>query len=159
MAVENWTPTFSRVCPMCGKTFLPAWQHAYKDKTDSNGSRLVCTYHCMRESERRAEEAREKVKRGMCRVDPQNMTDKQRAKWLCRNSVKCPDCRYSREIVGETTAAVYCTHPDREYIARYWRVHHKSNGIGYLGVLKKNGEYHFTRTPKWCPIRKEVLET
>lgn len=161
MAVEDWTPQFSRVCPICGKTFLPAWQHAWRDKTDHNGSRLVCTYSCMRESERRVEEwaKRAKEERRYKRVDPNNMTEKQRRKWLYRNCLKCPVCQYSKEVVGETEASVYCTHPDRDWLSEYWREHHMGNRIGYLGAINKGGEYHFTRTPKWCPIRKEVLET
>jgi hypothetical protein len=46
-----------RVCPICKKKFIPEVQHVYRDKT--NPSRPpVCTYSCMRESERRQEEKR-----------------------------------------------------------------------------------------------------
>lgn len=48
-----------RVCPICGKKFLPEVLHAYYDKTDPSRKR-VCTYSCMRESERRLEERRSK---------------------------------------------------------------------------------------------------
>lgn len=48
-----------RVCPICGKKFIPEPLHVYRDKTDPNG-KLVCTYSCMRESERRLEERRSK---------------------------------------------------------------------------------------------------
>lgn len=48
-----------RVCPICGKKFLPEALHVYRDKTDPN-RKLVCTYSCMRESERRLEEFRTK---------------------------------------------------------------------------------------------------
>lgn len=50
-----------RVCPICGKKFLPEVLHAYYDKTDTGkNKKLVCTYSCMRESERRLEERRSK---------------------------------------------------------------------------------------------------
>ena len=160
MAVEDWTPNLSRVCPVCGKVFLPAWQHAWRDKTDPNGARLVCTYHCMRETERRAEEAAKLAKDGRRyrHIDPNNMTEKQRRRWKYRECLKCPVCQYSKEVVGETEASVYCTHPDQERISEYWRSHHMPGRIGYLGIINRMGEYHFTRTPKWCPIRQEVLE-
>lgn len=156
MAVEDWTPQFSRVCPVCGKTFLPAWQHAWRDKTDHNGSRLVCTYSCMRETERRVEEEREQARQSRCRAVPENMSERQRQTWLSKKFAKCPECRYSQEVIGEKETCVFCTHPDREGISDYWRTHHMPGKVGYLGVINKSGDYHFTRTPKWCPIRQEV---
>lgn len=36
-------------CPVCGKNFIPAGQHIYKDAR--NGS-LVCTWTCVLKSER-----------------------------------------------------------------------------------------------------------
>lgn len=37
-------------CPICGKRFLPAPQHAYKINGKYRGE-LVCTYSCMRKWE------------------------------------------------------------------------------------------------------------
>lgn len=37
-------------CPVCGETFIPAAQHAYKDKR--HPYKRVCTYHCVNESQR-----------------------------------------------------------------------------------------------------------
>lgn len=51
-----------RECPICGKKFLPEVLHVYRDKTDPN-RRLVCTYSCMRESERRLEQRRANTRR------------------------------------------------------------------------------------------------
>lgn len=51
-----------RICPICGKKFLPEIRHVYYDKTDQSKKR-VCTYSCMRESERRLEEKRTKAVR------------------------------------------------------------------------------------------------
>lgn len=152
MADNDLTFNLSRVCPVCGKKFLPVQLHSWKDKTDPNGKRLVCTYPCMRETERRVDEAR-----GISRVDPETMTEKQRQKWLCRDSLKCQYCRFSHEVVGESETSVFCMHPNRESISAYWIAHHMPNKIGYLGTINKSGEYHFKKTPKWCPIRLEVL--
>ena len=63
MVDNDLTFNLSRVCPVCGKTFLPVQLHSWKDKTDPNGNRLVCTYHCMRVTERQRDEARSKMKR------------------------------------------------------------------------------------------------
>lgn len=50
-------------CPICGKMFIPAPEHIYKvyiNKTEakklgleSNGEYTVCTWHCVREHEKR----------------------------------------------------------------------------------------------------------
>ena len=45
-----------KVCPICGKKFIPASLHAWKDERDR--SRLVCTYSCYPVSEKMVEEAR-----------------------------------------------------------------------------------------------------
>ena len=37
-------------CPVCGKEFFPATLHGYRDAR--NREKLVCTYPCLRESER-----------------------------------------------------------------------------------------------------------
>lgn len=37
-------------CPVCGKTFIAAPQHAYKDKRHQ--TKKVCSWHCVCESER-----------------------------------------------------------------------------------------------------------
>lgn len=47
-----------RKCPICKKKFIPAPQHSYKK---SNGA-LVCSYHCVIEGERRAEEKKRRKK-------------------------------------------------------------------------------------------------
>lgn len=53
-------------CPVCGKTFIPAYEHIYKD-----GTKKVCGWNCQCEAERRkeAEKARKKAYRGKP-VDP-----------------------------------------------------------------------------------------
>ena len=38
-------------CPVCGKDFIKAPMHVYH--VYGKRDRLVCSYHCMRESERR----------------------------------------------------------------------------------------------------------
>ena len=43
-------------CPICNKIFIPAELHSYKDTR----SQLVCSYHCVLEAERRADERRER---------------------------------------------------------------------------------------------------
>ena len=39
-----------RVCKVCGKSFIPAAQHAYKDRRSPY--QLVCSWSCVCESER-----------------------------------------------------------------------------------------------------------
>lgn len=39
-------------CPVCKRKFIPAPEHIYKE---CRGKRLVCTYRCMLESERKYE--------------------------------------------------------------------------------------------------------
>lgn len=51
-----------RVCPICGKKFIPEPLHVYRDKSKEHHP-PVCTYSCMRESERRLEERRAKTAR------------------------------------------------------------------------------------------------
>lgn len=65
VAVEELTLNLTRECPVCGKKFLPVQLHSWKDKTDPNGKRLVCTYHCMRVTERLAEVRRTRTKRSV----------------------------------------------------------------------------------------------
>ncbi len=38
------------ICPICGKSFIPGAQHIYKSEIDG---KLVCTWSCMLESERK----------------------------------------------------------------------------------------------------------
>ena len=42
--------TYTKVCPICKKAFVPAPMHAWKIG-GSEGERLVCGYHCMRQWE------------------------------------------------------------------------------------------------------------
>lgn len=44
---------YQRVCPVCGKSFIPAYMHAYHD-----GESVVCSWNCQIEAEKRREEAR-----------------------------------------------------------------------------------------------------
>ena len=46
-----------RTCPVCGKDFIPAAQHVYRDK---HRKYLVCSYSCMLESQRRKGKVRAK---------------------------------------------------------------------------------------------------
>ena len=39
----------TRICPVCGKRFIPAPYHVYKDKRKE---KYVCSYPCSLESER-----------------------------------------------------------------------------------------------------------
>ncbi len=36
-----------KTCPVCGKNFIPAPEHAYKIRVGKGRSSLVCTYSCM----------------------------------------------------------------------------------------------------------------
>ena len=51
-------------CPVCKKLFLPAPQHAYNiSRFGTNWVRLVCSYHCMRDWERKQEAKPMEIKR------------------------------------------------------------------------------------------------
>ncbi len=46
-------PIVVKKCPICGKEFVPAPEHAYRLPYNKGGP--VCSYHCMREARRRHE--------------------------------------------------------------------------------------------------------
>ena len=48
-------------CPICGKKFVPAPEHIYRDKRVWNG-RFVCSYGCVIKSERMKGESGKKEK-------------------------------------------------------------------------------------------------
>ena len=48
---EN-TEVVDKLCPICGKNFIPAGLHQYRDARNGN---LVCTWPCQLESERMKE--------------------------------------------------------------------------------------------------------
>ena len=62
MAHNPESLNFTRECPICGKKFIPGSEHVYRDKTDPY-KHFVCSYPCMRESERRQEERRSRMVR------------------------------------------------------------------------------------------------
>ena len=43
------TQFIDKTCPICGKNFIPAGQHMYRDARNDN---LVCSWTCMLKSER-----------------------------------------------------------------------------------------------------------
>jgi hypothetical protein len=43
------------ICPICGKTFIPAVGHIYKDKRTYQTHKRVCSWKCVCESERMKE--------------------------------------------------------------------------------------------------------
>lgn len=64
MSKKEPNPFPEVICPICGKTFIPASLHAYRDKRTYK-TRRVCSYKCMRESERMKEAAKKaKAKKG-----------------------------------------------------------------------------------------------
>lgn len=129
-----------RICPICGKKFLPEVLHAYYDKTDPNKKR-VCTYSCMRESERRLEEQRTRTIRRYKRLDPATMTEKQRQRWENRYIARCSECSHAHYDCKADETRVYCDHPDSA----------KKNGL--LAVLYEREKGQKIKTPKWCPRR------
>lgn len=50
-------------CTICGKHFIPAAKHVYRDKRLCNGP-YVCSYTCMIKSEKKAEAMNKKMKPG-----------------------------------------------------------------------------------------------
>ena len=48
-------------CPICGKIFVPAPEHVYRDKRSWHG-RFVCSYGCVIKSERMKGERGKKEK-------------------------------------------------------------------------------------------------
>ena len=62
MKKKKYPEPFKEVrCPVCGENFIPAAQHAYKDKRYPY--KRVCTWHCVLESERQKEAARKRKSR------------------------------------------------------------------------------------------------
>ena len=58
---QDWINNYAlRTCPVCGKTFLPAPQHAYKVRPSSGAP--VCSYKCMMVCRRKAEAGAHKRK-------------------------------------------------------------------------------------------------
>jgi hypothetical protein len=50
MDKKKWFDVFSEIkCPVCGKMFIPAPKHVYKDR---NRKIRVCSWKCVCESER-----------------------------------------------------------------------------------------------------------
>ena len=127
----------TRVCPICGKKFIPESEHVYKDKSDPD-RRLVCTYSCMRESERRAEERRARVKRSYNQLDPATMTEKQLRGWKKRNGIICSECPHIKSVERDGETRVFCMHPDNEKGTRLITIH-----IEGCGRMKVN-------RPSWC---------
>ena len=133
-----------RICPICGKKFIPEVEHVYRDKSNPNRP-PVCTYSCMRESERRAEKKREKRQGRYKRLDPSDMTEQQKRDRLNR-TVKCGGCAHAKmKTIGEKMT-MYCAHPDRET--------YNQAGVIAADVESKDE----IKTPVWCPQKRELLE-
>lgn len=48
MADESVYGITEKICPICGKTFIPAPMHAYKrNNTPGSKTKYLCSYHCM----------------------------------------------------------------------------------------------------------------
>ena len=117
-----------RICPICGKKFLPEVLHVYYDKSDPNRKR-VCTYSCMRESERR--------------LDPETMTAEQLKRREFRKRPFCGGCSYAGyDCLGDETR-ITCSHPDSP-VKR-----------GLLAVMTGRDNGRKIKTPEWCPRRQE----
>lgn len=144
----------TRVCSICGKKFIPEAQHVYRDKNKEHHP-PVCTYSCMRESERRLEERRAKTARRYKRLDPAEMTEKQKRKRLNR-TVICEKCDHAKVRDCGGKALIVCDHPDREYIAQNEKYRRAYNQIGVIADIGNDNTTF--KTPVWCPRKKELLE-
>lgn len=144
----------TKVCPICKKTFVAEMQHIYRDKSDPNHP-LVCTYSCMRESERRAEKKREKRVGRYRRLDPAEMTQTQKRDRLNR-TVTCMECEYAKLRDRDGKTAAFCEHPNREYIEQHEKYRRGYNQIGVIAVVADADTT--LKTPTWCPKKKEILE-
>ena len=47
-------PVLVKICPICGKDFCPAPQHAYRTMLGKSRV-MLCSYHCYLEADRRHE--------------------------------------------------------------------------------------------------------
>ena len=45
-----------RICPMCGKNFIPAAYHGWTFTNKKYIEIPVCSYHCMRQAERKGKD-------------------------------------------------------------------------------------------------------
>ncbi|MEE0981454.1 MAG: hypothetical protein U0K91_07195 [Acutalibacteraceae bacterium] len=60
---ESVTPWVMKVCPICGKEFLPAGQHSWKIGEYMSYEKLVCSYSCMRKWEKGAKNGKGRYKK------------------------------------------------------------------------------------------------
>lgn len=70
----------------------------------------------------------------------------------------CKECPYKREYrrYGNTTADVWCKHPDNDFIVEYFKKHHISKAFGFIGFVNSKGVFPIKKSPKWCPLKKET---
>ena len=62
-------------CPVCGRGFVPAPQHSYREKSDSRG-RFVCSYKCVLKSEEIHEEGKRRRKLQAQKAKEERMKEK-----------------------------------------------------------------------------------
>lgn len=144
MAQGDYFLNMWRVCPICGKKFMPEPLHVYKDKSDPD-RKLVCTYHCMRESERLADEKRERTSRNLVRkrLDPATMTKDQLRRQRYQNGPKCGECVHMKCVERDGETRAYCTNAGNE------------NGSRSITVRKFSGGGYNLVCPRWCLLRKK----
>ena len=72
----------------------------------------------------------------------------------------CKDCQHKKVIrrFGNTTAEVYCEHPDKQYIRDYYAENRINRAEGFIGFINSKGDFPIKKSPKWCPLKVERSE-
>ena len=70
--------------------------------------------------------------------------------------MKCKDCKYMEYLKRGNRHAVYCKHPNQDYINDYCNKHRVVAMPGFICFTKLfSFELRTKTSPKWCPLRKE----
>ena len=99
------------ICPICGKGFIPAAYHSYKDKRPKHSGELVCSWPCACESERIANKAKVKNRKviQMFRKDGSLLCEFDNAKkasiYLADKGIECNLCSIQKACSGELKTA------------------------------------------------------
>lgn len=68
----------------------------------------------------------------------------------------CKECQHKKVIrrFGNTTAEVYCEHPNKQYINVYFRENRIRKMQGFIGFVNSQGVFPLKKAPKWCPLKE-----
>lgn len=73
------------------------------------------------------------------------------------DKAKCADCIYCSDYrrIGNTRGRYHCTHPDSEYIQKYFESHNIHSMPGFIGFGQRfECKPSIKGCPRWCPLLK-----